>query len=399
VLLLTTLLIAPRAWAAFVPLANQSVCYSKSVAGPVVDEYNHEPGPAEWFWAGQARTDADNQPTNSASGEMDLHTDIYNDSCLVMDGDGYALAGGTGSYYTTGYYEGWLLFLVNQTQEYTSTLSINLKTLTGTSHYGELTDVHKVAYWHYDSGNNSLFGRIPPGSYWLHIKGNYGQTPASGQAAAIAADLCLATCTSLIGQQPTDQVVPDGGTANVQVMPALSPSLAARAQVITSYQWRKNLQNLANGGRISGVDTAHLTITSAVSADSGYYDCLVTQGLIVEPSREAHVTVGSTTAVEPPLSTSELRLAAPHPNPFVGSTRLDFQLARPGRVSLAVYDALGRRVKELMSSQALPAGKYAIDWNGTDMEGKHVAGGVYFIHLLSNGTRRLQRAVLMPGER
>ncbi len=65
------------------------------------------------------------------------------------------------------------------------------------------------------------------------------------------------------------------------------------------------------------------------------------------------------------------------PNPFNPRTRLAFRLAAAGRVSLAVYDLQGRRVRTLLD-EALPAGEYDVEWNGRDGSGRAVPAGTYF---------------------
>src|SRR5262249_35504096 len=143
-------------------------------------------------------------------------------------------------------------------------------------------------------------------------------------------------------------------------------------QLANTYQWRKNLVNLVNGGRIGGADTDHLVITGAVYADSGLYDCVVTQNSIVEPSREAQVTVQQTAGVDPAIASLGMSLSAPRPNPSVGRTKLEFTLTRESPVSLAIYDALGRRVKALVPLQSLGPGSHTIEWDGTDATGVRV---------------------------
>jgi hypothetical protein len=65
------------------------------------------------------------------------------------------------------------------------------------------------------------------------------------------------------------------------------------------------------------------------------------------------------------------------PNPFGASTRLSFDLARPGRVSLRIYSVDGRLVRTLADSEYAP-GRYTIPWDGRDEGGQRVASTVYF---------------------
>lgn len=71
---------------------------------------------------------------------------------------------------------------------------------------------------------------------------------------------------------------------------------------------------------------------------------------------------------------------ASQPNPTSGATTLSFSLARAGEVSLAIYDASGRRVRSLLSGPREP-GRYAARWDGRDESGRPVGSGVYFYKL------------------
>ena len=49
-----------------------------------------------------------------------------------------------------------------------------------------------------------------------------------------------------------------------------------------------------------------------------------------------------------------------------------------GSASLAIFDAAGRRVRELLTRARLPAGPAVFEWDGRDDRGSRVSGGVYF---------------------
>ncbi len=68
------------------------------------------------------------------------------------------------------------------------------------------------------------------------------------------------------------------------------------------------------------------------------------------------------------------------PNPVMGATRISYAIARSGAVSLDVYDATGRQVRNLASG-TLKAGSYAVSWDGKDTGGKLVPAGVYYVRL------------------
>ena len=80
------------------------------------------------------------------------------------------------------------------------------------------------------------------------------------------------------------------------------------------------------------------------------------------------------------------------PNPFSGSTRIDFSLIGSGPVSLEVFDVSGRLVSIPIDGQNLEAGDHSVQWNA----GVSLVPGVYFSRLTSGDQELTQRMVLMP---
>ena len=83
-----------------------------------------------------------------------------------------------------------------------------------------------------------------------------------------------------------------------------------------------------------------------------------------------------------------------HPNPFRTATTITYRLPRRARVTLAVYDVRGRRVRTLVSRHQ-PAGRHTTTWDGRDADGAPLAAGVYLYQLHIDGavvaSRRLVR--------
>jgi len=72
-----------------------------------------------------------------------------------------------------------------------------------------------------------------------------------------------------------------------------------------------------------------------------------------------------------------------YPNPFKSDgigTRISFNLKRPAKVEVTIYNIRGQKVKTL-TNENYPAGKYNLAWNGTNETDKLVASGVYFYKL------------------
>jgi hypothetical protein len=89
-----------------------------------------------------------------------------------------------------------------------------------------------------------------------------------------------------------------------------------------------------------------------------------------------------------------LQMEPAWPNPFADETRIAFALVRPGRVSLSILDASGRRVATLVDEER-DAGPHAARWDGRDDRGQRVAPGVYVSLLVSGGETRRGKVILV----
>jgi flagellar hook assembly protein FlgD len=65
-------------------------------------------------------------------------------------------------------------------------------------------------------------------------------------------------------------------------------------------------------------------------------------------------------------------------------TNIDFTMPVAGPVDLAIYDAQGRRVRQLFKGR-LPAGTHGNTWDGRDPNGSFMPNGVYFLRLRAPG--------------
>jgi len=95
-----------------------------------------------------------------------------------------------------------------------------------------------------------------------------------------------------------------------------------------------------------------------------------------------------------PESNAELQLDQSRPNPFNPQTTLEFNLPRPGRAEITVYDSRGRRVAVLLDEERLQ-GPGEVTWGGKDQSGVFVASGVYFARLETEEGIRTQKLVLV----
>ena len=90
------------------------------------------------------------------------------------------------------------------------------------------------------------------------------------------------------------------------------------------------------------------------------------------------------------------RLGDSYPNPFNPAVVIPLNLAADAtQASLTVYDALGRRVRQLWQG-ALPAGAHRFTWNGRDAVGRDVAAGVYFYRAAVDGRVETKKMTKLP---
>jgi hypothetical protein len=86
------------------------------------------------------------------------------------------------------------------------------------------------------------------------------------------------------------------------------------------------------------------------------------------------------------------------PNPMVGAGSIRFGLAGEGRARVALYDARGRRVRNL-ADQTFAAGPHALPWDGRNDRGSPLAGGVYFVRLETPDAVVTSKVVLLERAR
>ena len=85
----------------------------------------------------------------------------------------------------------------------------------------------------------------------------------------------------------------------------------------------------------------------------------------------------------PDLGGKSFLLNRNYPNPFNGSTRINFSLAKPAFLTLKIYNQIGQLVTTLAAEQ-FPAGTHELDWDGTNSNGIAVTSGIYYT-ILSDG--------------
>jgi hypothetical protein len=95
------------------------------------------------------------------------------------------------------------------------------------------------------------------------------------------------------------------------------------------------------------------------------------------------------------ITPDDYRLEQNYPNPFNPSTTISFYLPIKDKISLKVYDLLGREVRALISNEEYDRGTSKVVWDGRDNLGKVVATGTYFYTLKFGNFEKTNKMVLV----
>jgi hypothetical protein len=92
------------------------------------------------------------------------------------------------------------------------------------------------------------------------------------------------------------------------------------------------------------------------------------------------------------LSSLETTLRAPYPNPFDREATIEYVLSTPQKVTIEIYDVLGRRIRTLVDEQQA-AGVHTLTWNGESRYGTAVGSGMYFCRMRAGDATATKKIV------
>lgn len=146
----------------------------------------------------------------------------------------------------------------------------------------------------------------------------------------------------------------------------------------------QNLTGFANGNRITArvyrdnfVNTTKHNLTSFTGGIPVYGE-----------GNYAKVVLEVIPANEEPFGLDVL------PNPFKDLTSVILEIHDENLVKVKVYDNTGRLVKSLADDQLLPD-TYRLTWDGTDLHGKKLNPGVYFIIAETTGNTITKKVIIL----
>ena len=121
--------------------------------------------------------------------------------------------------------------------------------------------------------------------------GNYTVAVANGAGVTVSSAAAL-LIRPVIVAQPASRTNVAGTTATFTV--------AANGQAPTSYQWKKGVSNLSDGGNVSGATTATLSLTGVSQTDAASYSVFISNAAGNTTSSNATLSI-----MDPPLITGQ----------------------------------------------------------------------------------------------
>jgi hypothetical protein len=198
---------------------------------------------------------------------------------------------------------------------------------------------------------------------------------------------------------------PDSGYSKDN-LPPLPPAPVSAAYNTggTTFHWAPNGEgDLANyriyrGTGLSFVPGPGNLIASPT--DTTYFDATSSTYIYKMSAVDAHGNESAFTTITPsgvldskPAPPRELAFAIASRNPAPGSVTFRLTLPAESNVRLALYDAMGRRVRALANG-TLPAGDQTLRWDGTDDGGRAAPSGLYFARFDGAGRTLVRRLVI-----
>jgi len=109
------------------------------------------------------------------------------------------------------------------------------------------------------------------------------------------------------------------------------------------------------------------------------------------------VLLSTETAIAPqdnPVLANSYRLEQNYPNPFNPATTVSFYVPKRSKVSLEIYNILGKKIATLVNGE-ITAGNHTIVWNGKDSRGHSVVSGVYIYKLSTPESTQARKMMLL----
>lgn len=193
-----------------------------------------------------------------------------------------------------------------------------------------------------------------------------------------------------IGWNPKTHYLWASSGSNAGGLPNLYPDTTTAYTYPTWYAWDVNTWTIKDSINWKlwspGDDARPRGIAFSPGGDTAYVTCF---GASTYPAIEMFVRKASAVQTQPGNVITSYKLAQNYPNPFNPSTEINYTVAKPGLVTLKVYDMLGRVVATLVN-QYKASGHYNVNFNASNL-----ASGMYIYQLNVNGVTISKKMTLL----
>jgi hypothetical protein len=104
---------------------------------------------------------------------------------------------------------------------------------------------------------------------------------------------------------------------------------------------------------------------------------------------QSNFDVNSVSVEDEDLLVNDFRLFQNYPNPFNPVTKIKYQIPENGRVTLKLYDILGREIATLIDEEK-PPGKYEVNFDAY-----YLSSGIYFYELRTGNYNQAKKMMLL----
>lgn len=95
------------------------------------------------------------------------------------------------------------------------------------------------------------------------------------------------------------------------------------------------------------------------------------------------------------ITPDDYQLNQNYPNPFNPSTTISFVLPLSKKVTLRIYDMLGKEVTTLANNEEFAKGTHNVSWNGKDKNGKTVSSGAYIAKMTAGNIEKSIKMMML----
>ena len=158
-------------------------------------------------------------------------------------------------------------------------------------------------------------------------------------------------------------------------------------------------ENITN---ISGlIDSSHIVSTTSLTKGIYYWR-------VKAIDTDKLATWGSNTDIKPwsfRLGTTDVNddaenipdkfaLLQNYPNPFNPETSITFQLPRPEKVEIIIFNQVGQIIRRLTKGE-MPQGRHQIIWDAKNYRGEQVASGIYLCQMVAGSYSKTIKMLLL----